>query len=194
MTYLEIPGWFDYAPLYDRAVRSLPAPPALAVVCEVGCWAGRSLAYLAGKVKTSGKRVNLWGIDHGFGTDSAKERPLHAGLLAECGGNTVGRLAFNLRACGLEGVAVPMAAKSVRAASLFPDRSVDFVFLDAAHDYDNVTADLKAWWPKIKPGGTLAGHDYSPPWPDVTRAVNEFFKRPVPDADCPHCWSVVAPG
>ncbi len=188
MTYLDIPGWFDYERLYDREAARLPA---FAVACEVGCWAGRSLAYLAGLVKKSGKTVNLWGVDHGFGTDSERERVLHAGLLAECGGNTVGRLASNLRACGLEGVAVPMAAKSVRAAVLFPDASVDFVFLDAAHDYQSVTADLRAWWPKIKPGGVLAGHDYVPVWGGVVEAVDEFFGTPVPDPDCPHCWSKV---
>lgn len=37
---------------------------------------------------------------------------------------------------------------------------LDFVFLDADHNYDGVTADLQAWWPLVKPGGIIAGHDW----------------------------------
>lgn len=187
MRYDELPGWCDYEPLYDAAVARLGAS---AVVVEVGCWQGRSLAYLAQKVRESGKRVKLFGVDHGFGTDSDRERVLHGPTLAECGGNTAGLLAMNLKSCGVFDVAVPLVCTSLRAASLFPRGSVDFVFIDAAHDYTNVKADLLAWWPKIRPGGVLAGHDYSEPWPEVVRAVNDFFGRPVPDALCSHCWSV----
>ena len=34
------------------------------------------------------------------------------------------------------------------------------MFIDARHSYDAVLEDLNAWWPKIRPGGILAGHDY----------------------------------
>jgi hypothetical protein len=49
---------------------------------------------------------------------------------------------------------------SVEAAALFPDGYLDVVFLDGAHDYDNVMADFKAWLPKVRKGGYLSGHDY----------------------------------
>lgn len=53
----------------------------------------------------------------------------------------------------------------------------DFVFLDADHSYEGLSADIKAWAPKIKPGGWLGGHDYENtdfPKFGVTQAVNEF--------------------
>lgn len=70
-------------------------------------------------------------------------------------------------------------ADSVEAAASFGDGSCDFVFIDAAHHYEAVAADIAAWAPKVR--GLLCGHDYSPPgvlskrgWPDVVRAVDEF--------------------
>lgn len=36
----------------------------------------------------------------------------------------------------------------------------DFIYVDARHDYKGVLQDLNDWWPLLKPGGILAGHDY----------------------------------
>mmetsp|Transcript_30090 Transcript_30090/g.96274 ORF Transcript_30090/g.96274 Transcript_30090/m.96274 type:complete len:311 (+) Transcript_30090:31-963(+) len=36
----------------------------------------------------------------------------------------------------------------------------DFIYLDGAHDYFNVKLEMYAYWPKVRPGGVLAGHDY----------------------------------
>lgn len=49
---------------------------------------------------------------------------------------------------------------SLKAAQSFEEESLDFVYLDANHTYDDVTADLEAWAPKVRPGGIVSGHDY----------------------------------
>lgn len=49
---------------------------------------------------------------------------------------------------------------SVAAAEKFKDGSLDWVFIDAGHDYQNCLADLVAWWPKLRPGGLFSGDDY----------------------------------
>lgn len=49
---------------------------------------------------------------------------------------------------------------SDEAARRIPDHALDFVYLDARHDYASVKEDIGLWFPKIKPGGVLAGHDY----------------------------------
>ena len=51
---------------------------------------------------------------------------------------------------------------SVEKAKDFKDNSLDFVYLDARHDYAGVKEDLEAWWPKLKQGGLFAGHDFVP--------------------------------
>lgn len=49
---------------------------------------------------------------------------------------------------------------SVEAARQVQPQSLDFVYLDADHSYKGVTEDLKAWFPKVRPGGAIGGHDY----------------------------------
>jgi len=49
---------------------------------------------------------------------------------------------------------------SLEAAAQVAAASIDFVYLDARHDYEHVMDDLRAWYPKVKPGGIMAGHDY----------------------------------
>jgi predicted O-methyltransferase YrrM len=51
---------------------------------------------------------------------------------------------------------------SVAVANEFKDNQLDFVYIDARHDYEGVLEDLEAWWPKLKVGGLIAGHDYVP--------------------------------
>ena len=74
------------------------------------------------------------------------------------------------------GVVDFVQASSIEYADLIENNSVDFVYIDAKHDYDSVKQDLSVWFPKVKIGGFLAGHDYDKnQWPDVVQAVDEFF-------------------
>lgn len=49
---------------------------------------------------------------------------------------------------------------SATVAAEVPDRSLDFVYIDANHRLEFVVADLAAWVPKVRRGGIIAGHDY----------------------------------
>jgi hypothetical protein len=75
---------------------------------------------------------------------------------------------------------------SVEAATKIPDHSLDFVYIDARHDYESVKEDVEAWCSKVRPGGIMAGHDYvDGDLPEgefyVKSAVDEFFgEREIP--------------
>jgi hypothetical protein len=58
----------------------------------------------------------------------------------------------------------------------FEDESVDLVFIDANHSYNFVKEDIECWYPKIRPGGILAGHDYCSSFPGVEKATREYFE------------------
>jgi len=53
-----------------------------------------------------------------------------------------------------------IAETSERAVKMFEDESLDFVYLDANHNLENITRDISLWWPKVKPGAVFGGHDY----------------------------------
>jgi hypothetical protein len=61
---------------------------------------------------------------------------------------------------GYEDRAVMIRSNSKQAVELFNDESLDFVFIDANHAYDFVVEDIELWYPKVKSGGYLCGHDY----------------------------------
>ncbi|KAF4672930.1 hypothetical protein FOL47_011198 [Perkinsus chesapeaki] len=65
------------------------------------------------------------------------------------------------------------ATTSHEASKVFPDGSVDFVFIDGCHEYDCVREDIELWLPKLREGGIISGHDFSDKWPGVVRRVNE---------------------
>jgi len=49
---------------------------------------------------------------------------------------------------------------SMDAVKDFENNSLDFVFIDGAHDFKNVAMDIYEWVKKVKPGGIVYGHDY----------------------------------
>jgi hypothetical protein len=61
---------------------------------------------------------------------------------------------------GYEDRAVMIRASSEISAKIFNDHSLDFVYIDANHAYDYVVQDIKLWFPKVKIGGYILGHDY----------------------------------
>lgn len=67
---------------------------------------------------------------------------------------------------------------SHEAAQAMNRESVDVIFIDAEHTKDAVLADIRDWWPRMKRGGLVAGHDYGHRrFPGVKEAVDEFTQR-----------------
>lgn len=94
-------------------------------------------------------------------------------------------------------------APSVEAVSILPaGLPVDFVYIDAMHDYESVKTDIATWWRRLSPGGILAGHDYHYEFPGLIRAVDEFADAnqlaiyhtwPEADLTTPISWYVHKP-
>lgn len=63
------------------------------------------------------------------------------------------------------------------AAPHIPDGSLDFVYVDARHDYCGVKEDMELYWPKLREGGIMAGHDFVQPvsWEKVRNPTCEML-------------------
>lgn len=80
------------------------------------------------------------------------------------------------------GRAILKRATSAEAAPTFTAGFFDFVYIDANHTLEAVREDVALWWPKVRHGGILAGHDYLQGVVGgvdygVKQAVDEFAHR-----------------
>lgn len=156
----HLPGWFGpqdmrfYQMIVDQA-------PSSAHFVEVGSWKGRSSAYMTVAIVNSGKSIRFDCVDTWLGSE---EHQLGQSFedASVVQGTLFAEFLHNMKPVQKYYRAV--RKPSTEAAELYRDQSLDFVFLDAAHDYENVKSDIKSWLPKTKQGGILAGHDsFHPP-------------------------------
>ena len=149
----------------ESLVRSLPAG---GFVAEVGVLRGAfSAVLLAGNLPQVLYLIDPW--QNFPGTQWQNQDPCaqddhednYRHVLATFGGRADVRI---LRSC------------SLHAAALFAAGSLDLVYLDA--DHFQAAADIAAWWPAVKPGGWLSGHDYCTTYCiKVKEAVDQFVAR-----------------
>ena len=171
MKWKDIEGYFSYTNLYDIALKYCPDN---SIFVEIGSWMGRSTCYMGEGIKNSQKNIKFYAID----TWEGSEEPQHKETIEKLKNQKLSlfdTFNFHLKSCEVSEYVTPFQTTSLTAAEQFEDNSLDFVHIDASHDYENVLEDIRAWYPKIKPGGFLTGDDYVINWGGVIRAVNEYF-------------------
>jgi cephalosporin hydroxylase len=169
--YQNLKDWFNYETLYSEIAKTIPSEGSFA---EIGCWQGKSLAYFAVECINLQKKIKLYAVDKwelsGIYTQYFKNCTDPDGLYNKFILN-MNPIISNLNI---------LRMSSINAAKQIKDESLDAVFIDASHEYEDVLEDLNAWYPKVKSGGYFCGHDYDPSpgsgaFPGVQKAVHEFF-------------------
>ena len=174
---LDLQGWRSGHPYLAEAVDQVRP----AVVVEVGTWKGASALHMARTMAERAIPGTVIAVDTWLGAvDHWADEGLFAELATEHGFPSLYRtfLANVLRE-GLAERVVPLPLDSVNAAALMRLRGVtaDVIHLDAGHEEASVAADLRAWWPLLRPGGLFIADDYDRlggRFPGVTRAVDQF--------------------
>ncbi|CAK0840158.1 unnamed protein product [Prorocentrum cordatum] len=88
-----------------------------------------------------------------------------------------------------------MLQESVEASRWVEPGSLDLVFIDGDHRYESVARDMEAWWPALREGGALAGHDFVLTFPGVVRAATEFaVQHEIQLFIAPEVWFFVKAG
>lgn len=170
ITWEDAQGWFDWQQIIDEQLTGFGNNKATFV--EVGTWKGRSAIYTASEIKRRLKNVELICVDTWKGN---ADEPDMAAMIAAAGGDIWPEFWRNINRAGVVDYITPMRMTSLEAAAKFADRSIHFCFLDAGHSYEDMSADLPAWYPKMVPGSSMAGHDIARD--GVRRAVRDFCRK-----------------
>ena len=163
--------WFSYPQLYKRIVENSKEGSHFV---EVGSWKGRSASFMAVEILNSSKNIKFDCVDTWEGSIEHLDinSPFFLKELIEDKDWLYGEFLKNTSP--VREILNPVRMPSLDAVDLYEDSSLDFVFIDASHEYEDVKKDILAWLPKVKIGGILAGHDYYT-FGGVTQAVDEIF-------------------
>lgn len=142
---------------------------------EIGVYTGASVAFLAEQLLARNVAFQLYAVDL---WDRVNEETPYS---RKIGPEVKDAFDKRLAARGLAQHVRAIQGHSQAAAKMFRDKTVDFVFIDANHDYDFVKNDILAWLPKIRAGGMIAGHDYGEPC-GVKKAVDYIFGEKGPES------------
>ena len=177
-------GWMDpsFVSVFTDAVSARDRARDLQVI-EVGSWKGRSALAMAGACRAGGfARFTIVAVDTWLGAPEfwtwGLSDPTRGVALKRVGGYpTVFRtFTSNAKKAGFGDHIAPFPISSVQGADVLKHYGcrADVIYLDAAHEYEAVIADLRAYLPLLAPDGVLLGDDYMPNWPGVVRAVDEI--------------------
>ena len=163
--------FFYWKPTYDFTENFLNNNTELRVGCEIGVAGGQNIKHIL---------ENCPHIRKMFGVDSYSDASWD-----------MSDINLNSEFKGVEGLFKEVnsmlsqfgdRAKLIRkfskdACKDFEDESLDFIFIDGSHEFEDCYNDIINWYPKVKKNGVIMGHDwYHSSHPGVTKSVIKIFK------------------
>lgn len=163
--------WMDFQNFYSKMVEHFPDNSHFV---EIGSWKGRSSSYMAVEILNSNKKIKFDCVDTWEG--SLEHTDVNSPFFIQELVDNKDWLYYEFlkNTLPVRDMINPIRLSSLESAKLYPDRSLDFVFIDASHEYEDVKQDILSWYPKVKKGGYIAGHDYTT-FDGVQKAVDEII-------------------
>lgn len=164
-----VPGWLGAEEAWTlfESVRRHPSEGRPVDVVEIGSWQGRSTIVLARAVRERPEGGVVNAIDPHSGTD------LHGATQVE---DTFEAFRANVAGAGVSDLVTPIRLASSAARPQFAERSVDALFVDGAHGYQDVVRDIDDWTPALRDAATVAFHD-AMAMETVRRAIRDRVLR-----------------
>jgi hypothetical protein len=190
---LDLQGWGSDSPIFETLISQEKPQRSI----EVGSWKGASAVHMANLMRKHGIAGEIVCVDTWLGgpelwlsqTDPTLKLPKLHGRPA-----IYEQFLANVIHSGHAKTIVPFPADSITGSKVMAAKRMiaDAIYIDAGHEYEHVTADLKAWWPVLKPGGMMFGDDYHLQWIGVVRAVHDFAATAglQVHTNFPHKWLV----
>lgn len=181
--YQTIEGWFNMEKQYLELLENTPEG---GIFVELGAYKGKSTSFIVTEMINRNRNIKFYTIDTFQGDSGSTDKKEVEAYKKVNVSKMLDEFIENTK--HLPEKLNVLINNSDLCAKMFEDNSVDTIFIDAGHSYEAVLADLKAWYPKMKNGSTMAGHDYNS-WEGVKKAVLEFFGKE-PDKVENDCWFI----
>lgn len=158
---------FDQIPTHltqdeKNMLQELASTTNGSIFVELGSYLGASSCYIASGIECTGKPAKLFCVDTWKNEGMAE-------------GNRDTYDDFLKNTANFQNTIVPLRGKSEEIAKYF-NAEIDFLFIDAGHDYENVRTDVLAWFPKLRAGAQVIFHDIG--WAEgVQRVVMEHVLK-----------------
>lgn len=174
---LDKQGWGGKRAWFTSVVKSMK--PEL--IIEVGTWKGQSAITMAKALKENGSGkiicVDTWlgSPEHWF--SKKEDRKPHLRLKDGYPGLFYQFLA-NVKKEKLQEQVIPLPNTSINAAKMIGEHlalKADLIYIDGAHEEEQVAVDLRMYWKLLKKGGVMVGDDYA--WTGVKKAADSFAKE-----------------
>lgn len=151
------------------------------ILVEIGAYIGRTTVFMAKVLQLLGKRVPILSIDpfERVQPDPLNPKGVYSAYLE------------TIRMHHVEDVCLPLVAYSQDAAAVIPD-TIGVLVVDGSHHYPAISKDLELYGEKVLPGGFIFIDDYYSAYPDVVRAVDEYFAPGCPFTILHKSYFVVA--
>lgn len=170
-------GWCADHPIFGNVIAD--KEPQLIV--EVGTWKGASAMVMAKAAREINPDAKVVCVDTWLGSpdfwDNFSDPRTYGSFKMRNGYPQVYYTFLNNIVCaGLQDVVIPFPSTSYVASEWFRKRNIqpDLVYIDATHEYDEVSRDIRQWFAVLREGGVMIGDDYNARWwPGVIRAVEE---------------------
>lgn len=157
----DIDGWFspEEGLAFYRIAKQCTGK---GVAVEIGSWHGKSTVCIAKGAQAANNGLHIYAIDPHVGSE---EHQVDGKVW------TFEAFKKNVADFGVAELITPLVKFSHDAVEDV-NEPVEFLFIDGAHDYDNVKIDFEDWFPKVMVGGIIAFHDSH--WPGVRAVLGEL--------------------
>ena len=183
----KITGWFSVNNCKELIAALELLPEENTHLVEIGSFLGRSTQvfgqYQLGHEGAKVTCIDTWGMDgHGHDVNTShfctclfEKNPPSGGQpnpFTLSGWDDV-KAAFleNTKQYDIE----VLHQSSLDAHEAFEEESIDMVFIDSEHGYEQTLAEIELWLPKLKKGGIICGDDYHPQFGGLIDAVDELL-------------------
>jgi MMP 1-O-methyltransferase len=162
-----VEGWLYLGEAWalHEIARNIARTDQAATVVEIGSWKGRSTIALALGLKARGSG-KLFAIDPHTGAHGSTA----AGPVV-----TATEFQRNVVAAEVDSLVELLVSTSHEARGRFATKSVDVLFIDGSHQYEDVVTDIADWETALKDESAIAFND--PSAPGVYRALREVVLK-----------------